>query len=71
MPIPTRVGCNSRGHRSADLLDLEHLDTPGWDLQNAVSRYHDGGGEALVFAVAPAEVLAFGKGTFSHTRHRF
>ena len=33
--------------------------------------YHDGGGEALVFAVAPAKVLAFGKGTFSHTRHRF
>jgi len=25
----------------------------------------------LVFAVAPAKVLAFGKGDFSHTRHRF
>jgi general stress protein 26 len=24
-----------------------------------------------VFAVAPAKVLAFAKGTFSHTRHRF
>ena len=24
----------------------------------------------LVFAVRPAKVLAFGKGTFSHTRYR-
>jgi len=28
-------------------------------------------GEALVFAVAPEKILAFGKGTFSQTRHRF
>jgi general stress protein 26 len=33
--------------------------------------HHEGGGEALVFSVAPAKVLAFAKGTFSHTRHRF
>ena len=33
--------------------------------------HHPGGGEALVFAVAPKKVLAFGKGTFSHTRHAF
>ncbi len=33
---------------------------------------HPGGDEAvLVFAVTPAKVLAFTKGTFSHTRHRF
>lgn len=32
---------------------------------------HADGGTALVFAVAPAKVHAFGKGTFSHTRHRF
>lgn len=30
---------------------------------------NDVGGQALVFAVDPAKVLAFGKGTFSHTRH--
>lgn len=30
-----------------------------------------GGGGAEVFRVEPAKVLAFGKGTFSHTRHRF
>jgi hypothetical protein len=32
---------------------------------------HDEGGAALVFAVVPTKVLAFGKGPFSHTRHRF
>jgi nitroimidazol reductase NimA-like FMN-containing flavoprotein (pyridoxamine 5'-phosphate oxidase superfamily) len=36
------------------------------------SFHHEGGDEpVLVFAVAPAKVLAFSKGTFSHTRHRF
>jgi hypothetical protein len=28
-------------------------------------------GTALVFSVAPAKVLAFGKGAFTHTRYRF
>ena len=32
-------------------------------------RHHVG--SALVFAVRPAKVLAFSKGGFSHTRHRF
>jgi hypothetical protein len=32
--------------------------------------HHEAGGPALVFAVEPAKVLAVGKGTFSHTRHR-
>ena len=31
----------------------------------------DGAGTALVFSVTPDKVLAFGKGSFSHTRHRF
>jgi general stress protein 26 len=31
--------------------------------------HHDAGGLALVFAVEPTKVLAFGKGPFSHTRH--
>jgi general stress protein 26 len=29
------------------------------------------GGDAMVFSVAPTKVLAFHKGTFSQTRHRF
>jgi general stress protein 26 len=33
--------------------------------------HHPEGGEALVFSVAPTKVLAFGKGAFTHTRHRF
>ena len=33
--------------------------------------HHPHGGAALVFRVEPAKVLAFGKGTFTHTRHRF
>jgi general stress protein 26 len=32
---------------------------------------HERGGEAWVYAVTPAKVLAFAKGSFSHTRHRF
>ena len=32
---------------------------------------HEGDGPVLVFEVKPAKVLAFGKGTFSQTRHRF
>jgi len=33
--------------------------------------HHSGGGTALVYRVVPTKVLAFGKGTFSHTRHVF
>jgi nitroimidazol reductase NimA-like FMN-containing flavoprotein (pyridoxamine 5'-phosphate oxidase superfamily) len=33
--------------------------------------WHEGGGSALVFSVSPTKILAFGKGTFSQTRHRF
>ena len=36
------------------------------------SFWHEGGSDAvLVFAVKPAKVLAFAKGTFGQTRHRF
>jgi nitroimidazol reductase NimA-like FMN-containing flavoprotein (pyridoxamine 5'-phosphate oxidase superfamily) len=34
-------------------------------------RHPDGRNIAHVFAVRPTKVLAFGKGGFSHTRHRF
>jgi general stress protein 26 len=33
--------------------------------------FHHEPGEALVFTVTPTKILAFGKGTFSQTRHRF
>jgi general stress protein 26 len=44
-----------------------------WDYEARDGAFHHPGGEEpiLVFGVAPAKVLAFTKGTFSHTRHRF
>ncbi len=33
--------------------------------------HHESGGTALVFSVTPTKILAFAKGTFSHTRHQF
>jgi len=42
-----------------------------YEVQDGAFR-HEGGSEAvLVFAVEPAKVLAFAKGTFGQTRHRF
>jgi hypothetical protein len=43
-----------------------------WQFEVADGAFrNEEGGEALVFAVAPAQVFAFGKGTFSQTRYRF
>ena len=44
-----------------------------WQYQVGGGSFrHTGSDEAvLVFAVTPAKILAFAKGTFSHTRHRF
>lgn len=42
-----------------------------WQFEARAGAFHHEAGEALVYSVAPTKVLAFGKGTFSHTRHRF
>jgi len=42
-----------------------------WQFEARDGAFHHDAGEALVYAVATTKVLAFGKGTFSHTRHRF
>ena len=42
-----------------------------WQYEARNGAFHHEAGEALVYAVAPTKVLSFGKGTFSHTRHRF
>jgi nitroimidazol reductase NimA-like FMN-containing flavoprotein (pyridoxamine 5'-phosphate oxidase superfamily) len=61
----------------ATLSRLAQAWTTKWDGRwhyevRGGSFQHEGGDEAvLVFAVAPAKVLAFTKGTFSHTRYRF
>lgn len=42
-----------------------------WQYEATDEGLHHESGTAHVFRVAPDKVLAFGKGTFSHTRHRF
>ena len=42
-----------------------------WHFEARAGSFHHDAGAALVFSVAPAKVLTFGKGTFTHTRHQF
>lgn len=43
-----------------------------WDYTVTADGFTNGtGGQSLVYRVQPDKVLTFGKGTFSHTRHRF
>jgi CubicO group peptidase (beta-lactamase class C family) len=42
-----------------------------WRYEVRDGDFHHESGTALVFAVRPTKVLAFAKGDFSHTRHRF
>ncbi len=42
-----------------------------WRFRARDGSFHHEAGAALVFAVVPAKVLAFGKGGFSQTRHSF
>ncbi len=66
---------------AARVTDAQQLDrlaaawAQKWDGRWAYEVSQDGFrhdvGTALVFAVRPAKVLAFAKGGFSHTRHRF
>jgi uncharacterized protein YndB with AHSA1/START domain len=43
-----------------------------WQFQVCDGRFEHGeGGSAPVFEVRPAKVLAFAKGRFAQTRHRF
>lgn len=42
-----------------------------WQYQAGAGAFRHEAGEALVFRVVPAKAIAFGKGTFTHTRHRF
>ena len=42
-----------------------------WQYEVSQDGFRHHAGTALVFAVRPTKVLAFTKGDFSHTRHRF
>ena len=62
----------------ASLLErLAEAWTTKWDgrwhyeVHDGGFRHEGGSGEVLVFSVKPAKVLAFAKGTFGQTRHRF
>jgi len=42
-----------------------------YDVHDGAFRHEGGTGAVLVFSVKPAKILAFAKGTFGQTRHRF
>jgi len=42
-----------------------------WHFEVANGAFQGEGGEALVFEVVPAKILAFAKGDFAQTRYRF
>jgi len=42
-----------------------------WHFDVANGAFQGQGGEALVFGVVPAKILAFAKGDFAQTRYRF
>jgi general stress protein 26 len=43
-----------------------------WQYEPRNGRFrHKNGGSSLVFSVTPSKILAFAKGTFGQTRHRF
>lgn len=42
-----------------------------WQFQVRDGAFQAEDGTALVFSVTPTKILAFAKGTFSHTRHQF
>jgi nitroimidazol reductase NimA-like FMN-containing flavoprotein (pyridoxamine 5'-phosphate oxidase superfamily) len=73
------VTVEGEARRVTDQATLERLAAAWarkWDGRwNFTARdgafHHDGGGRAEVYAVVPGRVLAFGKGTFTHTRHDF
>jgi nitroimidazol reductase NimA-like FMN-containing flavoprotein (pyridoxamine 5'-phosphate oxidase superfamily) len=42
-----------------------------YEVRDGYFFHADAGFPVLVYAVTPAKVLAFGQGTFTHTRHQF
>jgi nitroimidazol reductase NimA-like FMN-containing flavoprotein (pyridoxamine 5'-phosphate oxidase superfamily) len=73
------VVVEGRAVRVTDAARLQRLAQAWAEKWDGRWRYEvgaDGFGHArhdavAVYAVSPTKVLAFGKGTFSHTRHRF
>jgi hypothetical protein len=42
-----------------------------YEVHDGAFRHEGGTGAVLVFSVQPTKALAFAKGTFGQTRHRF
>jgi hypothetical protein len=64
-----RVTDDARLQRLADAWESKY--GGDWHFDVANSAFQGEGGEALVFAVIPAKILAFAKGAFAQTRYRF
>jgi nitroimidazol reductase NimA-like FMN-containing flavoprotein (pyridoxamine 5'-phosphate oxidase superfamily) len=65
-----RVVHEARLRRLADAWESKYRGD--WKFEVADGHFHqEGGGEALVYEVSPAKVLAFAKGAFAQTRYRF
>jgi general stress protein 26 len=56
-------------HHLADAWESKYQGDWHFDVANGAFRHEEG--EALVFEVVPAKVLAFAKGAFAQTRFRF
>lgn len=73
------VMIEGRAERVTDAAELQRaadLWSTKWDGRWRFEPTQEGflnevGGPAYVFRVRPSKILAFGKGSFSHTRHRF
>ncbi|MCU1448014.1 MAG: pyridoxamine 5-phosphate oxidase [Acidimicrobiales bacterium] len=64
-----RVTDEGRLQRLADAWESKYKGD--WHFEVANNAFQGDGGEALVFEVVPAKILAFAKGDFAQTRYRF
>ena len=64
-----RVSDETKLQQLADMWETKYEGDWHFDVENGAFQH--GGGEALVFEVAPTKVLAFRKGSFAQTRFRF
>jgi nitroimidazol reductase NimA-like FMN-containing flavoprotein (pyridoxamine 5'-phosphate oxidase superfamily) len=64
----TRVTDDSVLQVLADAWDSKYHGD--WHYEVSNGAFHAGGGEVLVYEVAPAKIIAFGKGSFAQTRFR-
>ena len=60
---------DARLQRIADAYEAKY--GSDWHFKVRDGAFHSQGGPGLVFAVAPATVIGFGKGDYSQTRWRF